>query len=79
MLEEKTKAQTGKSIESTMEEIAAKERSLLEGKEPLGHRYGEDGEPADEPYACEEEVEQLLGQGSYDGHPNEDPKGICTG
>ena len=61
VLDEKTKAQIGKSIESTMEEIAAKERSLLKGKEPLGHRYGEFGEPADDPYAYEEEMGQFLG------------------
>ena len=62
-MDEKTKAQIGKSIERTMEEILAKKRSLLEGKEPLGHRYGEVGEPGDDPCAYDEKVWQHFAKG----------------
>ena len=58
MLDEKTKAQIEKTIERTMEEILAKKRSLLEGKEPLEPRDDKVSELGDDPYACDEKVWQ---------------------
>ena len=58
VLDEKTKARIEKSIERTMEEILAKKRSLLEGKEPLEHCYGKVSEPGDDPCAYNEKVWQ---------------------